>query len=130
MKSGQAAFTKACRESGWAVCDFVYARRSGYEKLLQNRKEFEDDFKKSHQKLIRLGVTSWSDLLQCWTHLKVLRAAVEGHLRYGAIPSFAFLSVPSDQVSFRKQLASTLGTDHEVSKMDAEVDDYFPYVSV
>jgi len=132
MKSGQSAFTKACREAGqgWTVCDFVYRGRKGYEQLEKNRTDFKKDFEKSHERLLELGLTTWSDLLQCWTHLKLLRAAVEGNLRYGAIPSFAFVSVPSDPAPFRKQLAGTLGTDREKSMEDAEVDDYYPYVSV
>lgn len=130
MKSGQAAFAKACRESGWTLSDFVYKGRNGFEQLKKDRTEFETAFKTSHQQLITLGLNSWSDLLQCWTHLKVLRAAVEGNLRYGKIPHLAFVSVPADATALRKQLSNILSTPKDRDMEDAEVDDYFPYVSV
>merc|ERR1711865_698047 len=107
-----------------------YKGRKGVEQLAKDRATFETDFKASHLQLLTLGLTNWSDLLQCWTHLKVLRAVVEGNLRYGRIPSLALVSMPSDATAFRKQLAGILGTAKERSMEDADVEDYFPYVSV
>jgi V-type H+-transporting ATPase subunit C len=130
LKSGQATFLKACREAGWAVSDFIYRGRTQYEQLQKDRKSFKEAFKTSHYELLNRGLLNWSDLLQSWTHLKVLRAAVEGNLRYGQIPSLAFASVPSDVATFRKELSNVLGTAKERDMQDAEVEDYFPYVSV
>jgi len=130
MKSGQTAFLKACREANWVTSDFVYKGQSGYAKLQQNRKDFEEAFKASQLQLLKNGLNYWSDVFQCWTHLKVLRAAVEGNLRYGEIPAFALVCLPSDPAPCRRQLASILGTEKERLMEDADVDDYFPYVSV
>lgn len=130
MKSGQTAFLKACREAGWALSDFIYKGRAGFEQLTKDRTVFETDFKTSHQRLLTLGLSNWSDLLQCWTHLKVLRAAVEGNLRYGRIPSLALVAMPAEPSAVRKQLSGILGTAKERSMEDADIEDYFPYVSV
>jgi V-type H+-transporting ATPase subunit C len=130
MKDGENHFVKSCREAGFVTSDFKYLGKVGHAALMEKRKDFKTSFCAAHQQLLEKGLTNWSELFQCWIHLKILRAAVEGNLRYGSIPCFAILNLPNEAGALRKKLPGILGTAKEQAMQDAEVEDHFPYVSV
>ncbi|CAI5758032.1 unnamed protein product [Candida verbasci] len=88
FKKYQQEFINKSREHKWHPrTDFIYD-----EDILNNlRKEF-DLTKATESKLknevIRLTKTAYSDMIQNWIHIKIIRVYVESVLRYGLPPQF------------------------------------------
>jgi len=138
FKSDAENFKRACRERRVVPRDFEYSEE-GYNKLVQQRMQVDEQVKRQNDLVRGLYQAAWSDAMVAWVHIKAMRVFVESVLRFGMPPQFAsFVVSPkaSSVASARKSLAGILGQGPAAAmsggqKEDTQDDEeYFPYVSL
>ena len=75
-------FVHKCRERKWIPRDFKY-REGGKEAEAKEVDKVSAEERKLWGETLRLGRTGWSEAVQAWIHIIVLRVFVETVLRYG-----------------------------------------------
>lgn len=80
-KHGQ-EFVHKCREHKWVPRDFKY-KEGGKEEEDKEVDRVATEERKLWGETLRLGRTGWSEAMQVWVHVLVLRVFVETVLRYG-----------------------------------------------
>jgi hypothetical protein len=75
-------FVHKCREKKWVPRDFKY-KEGGKEEEEKEVDRVAAEERKLWGETLRLGRTGWSEAVQTWMHVIVLRVFVETVLRYG-----------------------------------------------
>ena len=75
-------FVHKCREKKWVPRDFKY-KEGGKEEEEKEVDRVAAEERKLWGETLRLGRTGWSEAVQAWVHVLVLRVFVETVLRYG-----------------------------------------------
>jgi len=133
FRSTLEAFKKSCRENKYITRDYAFSKQ-GYDQIIAAREKLAAELIRKHRQLVHQGVVEYSNLMTIWTHLKVMRLAVEAQLRFGQkeLVSCLFAPDPNRLKQCRDGLASILGSKQDTRMIDAgdEGDEYFPYVSL
>merc|ERR1712166_1087654 len=82
FRSTLEAFKKSCRENKYVTRDYAFSKQ-GYDQIIAAREKLAAELIRKHRQLVHQGVVEYSNLMTIWTHLKVMRLAVEVHLRFG-----------------------------------------------
>jgi V-type H+-transporting ATPase subunit C len=138
MENSADSFLLKCKQkTGFTAKLFVYDEE-GYEKELEEAKVIEGNLKKLTGKLEKRCYYTFSELFMASMHLKVMRAYIDGVLRFGIPPKF-ILTVVHTKPGYDKKLLGALtdlfadpkmkgmyGTKEEIG--DSE--DFFPFVYI
>jgi len=140
FKTGVEGFKKACREKRFVPRDFEYTA-TGYDDLLKQRAELEEQATVMHNRVKELCQAAWSDVMVAWIHVKAMRVFVECILRFGMPAQFgAYIVSPKSgaQLAARKVIADCLASKVRQAGVSAdkmteaaaeEGEEYYPYVS-
>ncbi|KAF5103543.1 hypothetical protein D0Z03_000153 [Geotrichum reessii] len=104
-------FTLKAREYKWTPREFKYSEEFIAD-LRQELQKATEQERKLWGDVVRLAQASYSDIIQNWTHLKVIRIYVEAVLRYGLPPNFintAILVPQKQQSAVQKTLVAKFG---------------------
>jgi V-type H+-transporting ATPase subunit C len=82
FKKHSQEFVHKCRERKWVPRDFKY-KEGGKEEEEKEVDRVAAEERKLWGETLRLGRTGWSEAVQAWVHVLVLRVFVETVLRYG-----------------------------------------------
>lgn len=138
MENSADSFTLKCKQKiGFSAKVFVYDEES-YQKELEEAKVLEGKLNKLTGKMEKRCYYTFSELYMASMHLKVMRAYIDGVLRFGIPPRF-ILTVVYIKSGYEKKMLASLtdlfadpkmkgmyGTKEEIG--DSE--DFFPFVSV
>lgn len=138
MENSADSFTLKCKQKiGFSAKVFVYDEES-YQKELEEAKVLEGKLNKLTGKMEKRCYYTFSELYMASMHLKVMRAYIDGVLRFGIPPRF-ILTVVHIKSGYEKKMLASLtdlfadpkmkgmyGTKEEIG--DSE--DFFPFVSV
>lgn len=83
MKRGLKWFKQICREFRYSVRDFVYKSEDEVEQTGNERKNLKKEESDKKRRLVMFCQHSFSDVVDDWLHLKMIRVFVEAVLRYG-----------------------------------------------
>jgi V-type H+-transporting ATPase subunit C len=138
MENSADSFTIKCKSKmGFAAKIFIYDAE-GYQKELEEAKVLEGKLQKLTGKMEKRCYYTFSELYMASMHLKVMRAYIDGVLRFGIPPRF-IVTVVHIKSGYEKKMLNSLtdlfadpkmkgmyGTKEEIG--DSE--DFFPFVSV
>lgn len=129
---------KACRKAGVTARQFKYDR-AAWQAEKQELDTLKMEFQNMQQRLNQLSTDRFQDMFVALMHLKVMRAYIEGVLRFGIERQFMIgLLCPRRGMErvLLQQMTEALVTDVNErefygEKMDVnEADDYWPFVSL
>jgi len=83
LKRGLKWFKQICREFRYSVRDFVYRSEEDIEQETLERKKLIKEEADKKRRLVMYCQHSFSDVVDDWLHLKMIRVFVEAVLRYG-----------------------------------------------
>lgn len=138
MESSVDSFVVKCKQSiGYSTKIFNYDEE-GYKKELEEAKEIEVKLSKVTGKLEKRCYYTFSELFMASMHLKVMRAYIDGVLRFGIPPQFITTVVHTKAGNSKKLLdgLTELFADPKMkgmygSKEDiGDTEDFFPFVYI
>jgi V-type H+-transporting ATPase subunit C len=82
FRKASAEFLQKCREHKWIPRQYRYIE-GGKEEEQRELDRVAQEEKRAWAEAMRMAVTGWSESVQIWLHILVLRVFVEAVLRYG-----------------------------------------------
>jgi len=126
-------FKKSCRDNKFIVRDYPYSS-SWYATSVLDREHATANFVISHMRLVEAGLASFSELFGIWMHLKMLRAGIEGVLRYGVnekLEVFFVCPDPNRLPQARLALSEVFGSKADrAMDVGGDEEEFYPYVSL
>jgi len=138
MENSVDSFVIKCKQKiNFTAKIFIYDEE-GYEKELEEAKEIEAKLNKLTGKLEKRCYYTFSELFMASMHLKVMRAYIDGVLRFGIPPRF-ITTIVHAKPGYNKKLLSSLTDLYADSKTRemygskeeiGDTEDFFPFVYI